>query len=199
MPGAQCARSLVRARGSEVCARVFTAEAPETSGIPHAMVLTGYGALSPATNSSCHRRLTDCMASHIPVGLSVPPRDLTPTTGARTTRFDRPQQCRSSCTPLSIAHELPRPVTSCAHDTVASTASHPNVRDDRDTPLVDEDETIDSLKMIRVFWKAEYFFAGGMDRKSRSRVICPTRLSKYSARSRTCSRLLPYVGGAHCR
>src|SRR6266700_1325568 len=39
MPGAQCTRSLVRAIGSQVCARVFTAEAPETSGIPHAMVL----------------------------------------------------------------------------------------------------------------------------------------------------------------
>src|SRR6266566_7081722 len=39
MPGAQCTRSLVRARGSQVCARVFTAEAPGTSGIPHAMVL----------------------------------------------------------------------------------------------------------------------------------------------------------------
>src|SRR5450631_2890050 len=50
-------------------------------------------ARSPATNSPCHRRPTDCMASHIPVGLSVPPRDLTPTTGARTTRFDRPHQC----------------------------------------------------------------------------------------------------------
>src|SRR5579864_2090028 len=46
------------------------------------------------------------MASHIPVGLSVPPRSLTPATGARTTRFDRPQRCRSSCAPLSIAHEL---------------------------------------------------------------------------------------------
>jgi hypothetical protein len=39
MPGAQCTRSLVCAGGSKVCTRVFTAEAPETSGIPHAMVL----------------------------------------------------------------------------------------------------------------------------------------------------------------
>src|SRR6266700_7358142 len=39
MPGAQCTRSPVCAGGSEVCTRVFTAEAPETSGIPHAMVL----------------------------------------------------------------------------------------------------------------------------------------------------------------
>jgi hypothetical protein len=39
MPGAQCTRSLVCAIGSEVCTPVFTAEAPDTSGIPHAMVL----------------------------------------------------------------------------------------------------------------------------------------------------------------
>src|SRR6266567_5995498 len=78
------------------------------------------------------------MASHIPVGLSVPPRDLTPTTGARTTRLRRPQHCRSSRAPLSIAHESLRPAISCAHDIVASTASRTYVRDDRDTPLVDE-------------------------------------------------------------
>src|ERR1700723_4589845 len=39
-----------------VCTRVFTAEAPETSGIPHAMVLTAYIALSPGTGRSCPRR-----------------------------------------------------------------------------------------------------------------------------------------------
>src|SRR5450631_3751493 len=92
-------------------------EAPETSGIPHPVVLRLMRA-PPATNLSCHRRQADCMASHIPVGLSVPPRDLTPTTGARTTRLHRTHQCRSSRTALSIAHELPRPATSCAHDIV---------------------------------------------------------------------------------
>ena len=34
MPGAQYTRSPVRAGGSELCARVFTAEAPESPGIP---------------------------------------------------------------------------------------------------------------------------------------------------------------------
>ena len=42
-------------------------------------------------------------------------------------------------------------------DIVASTASHPNVRDDRDTPLVEEDETTDFLQMIWVVGEAEYF------------------------------------------
>jgi hypothetical protein len=52
--------------------------------------------------------------------LSVLPRSLTPATGARTTRFDRPQHYRSSRA-LSAAHELLRPAISCAHDIVAST------------------------------------------------------------------------------
>jgi hypothetical protein len=37
--------------GSQVCAPVFTAEAPESSGIPHAMVFTVSFALSPVTSS----------------------------------------------------------------------------------------------------------------------------------------------------
>jgi hypothetical protein len=107
MPGAQCTRSLVRAGGSEVCARVFTAEAPETSGIPHAMVLRfirdlpGDEFLLPPslTNS---RRVRARLGRHASV-------NLTPTTGARTTRLHRPRQCRSSCAPLSIAHEVRSP------------------------------------------------------------------------------------------
>src|ERR1700730_12629602 len=37
-----------------VCTRVFTAEAPETSGIPHAMVLTAYLVLCPGTAGESH-------------------------------------------------------------------------------------------------------------------------------------------------
>ena len=42
-----------------VCSKkhtVVTTGPPKTPGIPCAMVLTAYSALSPATNSSCHRR-----------------------------------------------------------------------------------------------------------------------------------------------
>jgi hypothetical protein len=49
-----------------VCTRVFTAEAPETSGIPHAMVLTAYIALSPGTGRSCPRRSRDKPATLTP-------------------------------------------------------------------------------------------------------------------------------------
>jgi len=49
-----------------VCTRVFTAEAPDTSGIPHAMVLTAYFALSPGTGLSCPRRSRDKPATLTP-------------------------------------------------------------------------------------------------------------------------------------
>src|SRR5438034_4915021 len=128
MPGAQCTRSLVRAGVVLVCARVFTAEAPESSGIPHAMVLRlirdlpGDEFLLPPslTNS---RRVRARLGRHASV-------NLTPTTGARTTRLHRPQHCRSSRAPLPTAHESLRPALSCAHDIVASTASRPTFRDD---------------------------------------------------------------------
>jgi hypothetical protein len=50
-----------------------------------------------------------------------------------------------------------RPAIPCASDAAASTASHPNVRDDRDTPLV---EGCDSREMPLICRKkeAEYFF-----------------------------------------
>jgi hypothetical protein len=87
MPGARCTRS--------PCAKcskhtVVTTVAPEHPAFPHAMVLTAYATLSPATNSSCHR--------HRRIGGFARPgwarntsADLAPATGARTTRFCRPR------------------------------------------------------------------------------------------------------------
>ena len=68
--------------------------------------LTAYGALSLETNSSClHRRRIDGFAN--PVGLAKTSASLTPATGARTTRFCRTQQRRSSCADRSLT--APRP------------------------------------------------------------------------------------------
>jgi hypothetical protein len=49
---------------------------------------TAYSALSPATNSSCHRRRRIKGFAN-PVGPAKTSADLTPATGARTTRFCR--------------------------------------------------------------------------------------------------------------
>src|SRR5579863_2238176 len=57
MPGARCARSLV-CEIAEHTSKVTTVT-PETPGIPRAMVLTAYIALSPVTGLSCHRRPRD--------------------------------------------------------------------------------------------------------------------------------------------
>jgi hypothetical protein len=63
---------------------------PESPGIPRAMVLTAYGALSPATNSSCHRRRRiEGFAG--PGRAGIASANLTPATGARTIRFCRPR------------------------------------------------------------------------------------------------------------
>jgi hypothetical protein len=100
--------------------------------------LTAYGALFPETNSSClrHRRI-DGFAN--PVGLAKTSADLTPATGARTTRF-----CRTRTAPLvlrgSIAHS---PKTSLRPPCNASRAQryrvhrnpHSTYRDDAYAPL----------------------------------------------------------------
>ncbi len=67
---------------------VVTTGTPETPGIPCAMVLTAYAALSRATNSSCHpRRRIEGGAR--PGRARITSAGLTPATGARTTRFCR--------------------------------------------------------------------------------------------------------------
>src|SRR5882762_5842872 len=99
MPGARCTRSLVCSVEST---RVVTTVAPEHPAFPHAMVLTAYVVLSPATNSSCHRRQR-IKGFAGPGWADETSADLTPATGARTTQFCRPLQRRSSARRL-IAH-----------------------------------------------------------------------------------------------
>jgi len=51
---------------------VVTTSTPEHPAFPHAMVLTAYVVLSPATNSSCHHRQRIKVLPN-PVGLAKPP------------------------------------------------------------------------------------------------------------------------------
>ena len=86
MPGARCTRGLV--------CKVVQRNAHEHTGSAEALRhslrdgFTAYAVLSPATNSSCHRhRRINGFAR--PVGPAETSADLTPATGARTTRFCR--------------------------------------------------------------------------------------------------------------
>src|SRR3984957_14465781 len=91
-----------------VCTRVFTAEAPETSGIPHAMVLTAY---------TCSPRGPGSFAPVIPEKLASQELDASvgaPGPHAFAVRFS----IARLATPLRPPHPAP------------------NVRDDRDTPLL---------------------------------------------------------------
>src|SRR5205085_4262499 len=68
---------------------VVTTGSPKQSGLPCAMVLTAYSALSSATNSSCHRRPR--IKADQPGRADFASVDLAPATGVRTTRFCRPR------------------------------------------------------------------------------------------------------------
>ena len=115
---------------------------------------TAYAVLSPEPNSSGlrRRRIGDRSKARSGPTISI---SLTPATGARTTRFCRPQLPRAihsdmpaCCLPkfrprrlsavrLSrrpIAHGNNRPATTRAPDAAASTATRPNVRDDGQRP-----------------------------------------------------------------
>jgi hypothetical protein len=116
---------------SDPCRKGFAPSQEPCLSTAHA-----YSALSPVTNSFCHRHLVDRRLIRARLG-RWPPRDLTPATGARTTRLRRPQQL-----PLVLRADhrsrgfQARPATSPARAT-PSRPPHPapNVRDDRDTPL----------------------------------------------------------------
>ena len=103
--------------------------------------LTAYAVLSLETNSSClHRCRIDGFAN--PVGLAKTSASLTPATGARTTRFCRTQQRRSSCADQSLTVLSTKPETAlqclARASALASTATGtPRIVTTR-TPLFDE-------------------------------------------------------------
>jgi hypothetical protein len=102
-----------------------------TSGLPCAMVLR-LMASSPRRRIRLVTVIDGLAGLSNPVGLAKTSIDLTPATGARTTRFCRTRQRRSSGASRSLTEN--RPAISFAPDAAASTASHPNVRDDGRRP-----------------------------------------------------------------
>ena len=115
MPDARCTRGLV--------CKIVRKNAHEHTGsaeaIRHSLRngFTAYGALSPATNSSCHRhRRIEGLVT--PGWVDIASADLTPATGAGTTRFCRTPQHRSSGAPdvrsqIEICPAIPKRVRRC--------------------------------------------------------------------------------------
>jgi hypothetical protein len=102
----------VRAAPAVSCAKVHEGNAHEHTGsaeaIRHSLRngFTAYAVLSPATNSSCHRRCR--LDGGIGSGrIDLATGSLTPATGARTTRFCRTLWRRSSCAPVSLTRNSP--------------------------------------------------------------------------------------------
>ena len=110
MPGARCTRGLVckavRKNAHEHTGSAETLRHPPRNGF------TAYIVLSPATNSSCHRRCR--LDGGIESGrIDLATGSLTPATGVGTTRFCRTRLRRSSCT-LLFTHERSPCEQTCA-------------------------------------------------------------------------------------
>ena len=110
--------------------------APGHPAFPHAMVLTAYFALSPVTGLSCHRRPQETCKK-------LASRKLDASVGASGPHdFAVRRLAPSSTRRLRPSHPVP------------------NVRDDRDTPLVRDGITMD-LEVIWVESEPEYFSVQG--------------------------------------
>ncbi len=135
------------------------------------MVLTAYSELSPATNSSCHRRRRIKVLPN-PVGL------------AHLRRLDTSNGCQDHTalpsasapfvhTPVegsrAFAQSKARPAFTSRDDAAASTASRPAFVTIASRPSEERDGR--NKEMIWVRWKRGIFFARGLDRNL---VICPT-------------------------
>src|SRR6266581_9774156 len=99
------------------------------------MVLTVSFVLSSVTMLFCHRRLANMVLSK-PGWADLPPQTLTPAL-ERQNHTTSPSASASVVGVPSTAHGPCPPALPSRHtlNAAASTASHPNVRDGRDTPL----------------------------------------------------------------
>jgi hypothetical protein len=132
------------------------------SGLPCAMVLRLIRALPadraflPPSPARREMRLCELSAS----GGAPEPHDFAVRNiAARLARCDRS---------WAFAHSA---IRSSAHDSVASTASHPNVRDDAYAPSMRRDGRIHKSDFSRS--RSDLFFAWGLDRKIGKRTDLP--------------------------
>ena len=159
MPGARCTRGLV-CKVAKKCAHEHTGSA---EAVRHSLRngFTAYAVLSPATNSSCHRRcrLDGCID---PVGSNSPPRSLAPATGVGTTRFCRTQPAPFVLRAVTAHRSKIRPAITLRADAIASTASHPAFVTIAIRPSWGMGWR-ELVELICPTAKAIYFFARGLD------------------------------------
>ena len=155
MPDARCTRGLV-------CKKTIASAHEHTGTVGasrHSLHngFTAYAEFSPATNSSCHRhrRIKGFVA---PGWACENLRRFDTSNGCQDHTVlpsaKAPSVCVSSIARRSCRPALPSRFTPGA---AASTTSHPNVRDDRDTPLVG-DEMAGFLELIWDWREGEYFY-----------------------------------------
>jgi hypothetical protein len=143
-----------------------------SGGIRHPLRngFTAYAVLSPATNSSCHRRRRISRLLD-PVGSELATADLAPATGVRTTRFCRTLQRRSSCAPANRSRGSTRPATSMARRRSRVHHIPSRVRDDARPPLLSERDSVDS-RDVSISRRNELFFRRGLDDPNQLEFVC---------------------------
>ena len=159
MPGACCTRGLA----CNMC-REYAHEHTGTVGAsrhsPH-NGFTAYALLSPATNSSCHRHRR-IKVLRTPGLARKTSADLTPATGARTTRFCRTHQRRSSVAPVDRSRVLELALRSRSRPTLPRPPHLiPTCLTIRIRPLAG-DETAGFLPVIWGKREEEYFLKTGL-------------------------------------
>ena len=156
MPGARLAPAASRAKMKKHTS-IVTTGSPVSPSIPCAMVLTVSFALSPVTGLFCHRRFAGITLANLSASVGAPgPHDF-----AVRTNTVRPRK-RIALGDVRPSHPLP------------------NVRDDRDTPLL----WAGTAQTVSLIWgkrEAEYFCAKGWTGFRTRRFFCPSGKSVGSA------------------
>src|SRR5712664_958165 len=165
-----------RVRNKTKHTSVVTTGTPEITRHSPRNGFTAYTALSPATNSSCHRHPRIKVLSKARSG-RLASANLTPATGARTTRLHRPQHLISakgfdglSIVRLRAIRQLTGLVDPPCHpltspDAAASTASRPAFVTTRDPPLLSERDG-DGYRSDLGQPRTEIFLQKGLDKPS---------------------------------
>ena len=155
-PGARCTRGLVCNCAQRTRTRAYRSSG-EHPAFP-AQWFDGVLRALPGVRIPLATVIRGSMDGALPGRAGTSSANLTPATGARTTRLGRTLQRRSSACRL-FAHELlesPPCDDVCAPDAAASTAPRPAFSDDRETPLLGDG----MAEVLRVIWakrEADYF------------------------------------------